>query len=87
MAEPDRVLASPQAAFAGGCQEPGEIRAEAAESNNVAKTTILYACSIEFTEVRCRTPDFIHSVFSVPSVVSPMSDLGFRGGCLTSPEV
>jgi hypothetical protein len=48
--EPNPTLASPRAAFAGGCQELGGLRTEAAERNNVAKTTILHACSTEMAE-------------------------------------
>jgi hypothetical protein len=42
--EPDPILVSSRAAFTGGCQELGDLRTEAAERNNVAKTTILHAC-------------------------------------------
>ena len=44
--------ASPGAAFANGCQKPADLRTEAAERNNVAKTTILHACSTDSTSVR-----------------------------------
>jgi hypothetical protein len=33
-------------ASAGGCQKLGDLRTEAAERNNVAKTTILHACRL-----------------------------------------
>jgi hypothetical protein len=45
LAEPDPVLASPQAAFSGGCQELGDLRTEATERNIFAEKTILHACS------------------------------------------
>ena len=41
--EPDSCVAG--AAFTGGCPEPGDLMTKAAERNNVAKTTILHACS------------------------------------------
>ena len=47
LAEPDPILGSPRASFTGGCQELGDLGTEAAERNNVAKTTILHACSAE----------------------------------------
>jgi hypothetical protein len=54
--EPNPSLASPDVALAGGCQEPGSLRIEAEERNNVARTTILHACSTALAE---RTePDF-----------------------------
>ena len=49
-AGPNPILASSRAASTGGCQEPGDIRTKAAERYNVAKTTILHACSTEITE-------------------------------------
>jgi len=48
--EPNPILASPRAAFAGGCQKLGDLRTEGAKRNNVAKATILHACSTESTE-------------------------------------
>jgi hypothetical protein len=42
--------------FAGGCQQLGGLGTEAAERNNVAKTTILYVCSTELTEGDVRSP-------------------------------
>jgi hypothetical protein len=48
--EPNPILASPRAAFAGGCLELGDLRTEATKRNNVAKATILHACSTENTE-------------------------------------
>ena len=49
--EPNPILASPRAALAGGCQELGDLRTEAAKRNNVAKATILHACSTEWVKV------------------------------------
>ena len=68
--EPNSILASPRAAFAGGCQELGDLRTEAAKRNNVAKATILHACSTETEEVRHGPRPSPGSVFSVASVVS-----------------
>ena len=73
LAEPNPSLASPGAAFAGGCQELGGLRTEAAERNNVAKTTILHACSTENRRVRSEPRPSPDSVFSVASVVDSIS--------------
>jgi hypothetical protein len=37
--------------ISGVCQEPGGLRTEAAERNNVAKATILHACSTDGSEM------------------------------------
>jgi predicted RNase H-like HicB family nuclease len=60
----------------GGFQELGDLRKEAAERNNVAKTTILHACGTEIRGVRSRIPTSPDSVLSLASVVSPVSILG-----------
>ena len=77
--DPNPSIASPGVALDDGLQDPDGLRTEAAERNNVAKTTILHACSTEHTEnwrVRSGIPDLTHSVLSVPSVVNPISVLG-----------
>jgi len=47
---PNSDIASPEVALDDGLQDPDCLRKEAAERNNVAKTTILYACSTEIEE-------------------------------------
>jgi len=77
--DPNSSIASPEEALDDGLQDPDGLRTEAAERNNVAKTTILYACSTEHTEMTegpGRTPGFTHSAFSV---VMPTSVLGLGG--------
>ncbi|MCX6841947.1 MAG: hypothetical protein NTX53_06700, partial [candidate division WOR-3 bacterium] len=41
-------IASPRVALDDGLQDPDGLRTEAAERNNVAKTTILHACSTDY---------------------------------------
>ncbi|MCX6843144.1 MAG: hypothetical protein NTX53_12770 [candidate division WOR-3 bacterium] len=45
--DPSPSIASPRVALDDGLQDPDGLRTEAAERNNVAKTTILHDCSIE----------------------------------------
>ena len=74
--DPNPSIASPGVALDDGLQDPDGPRTEAAKRNNVAKTTILHACSTETTEGTGRTPGFTHSAFSVASVVTSASVLG-----------
>jgi hypothetical protein len=53
--ESDPILAPTRTAFPDGCQEPGGLRTEAAERNNVAETTALHACSTEQVKPGSRT--------------------------------
>ncbi|MCX6843152.1 MAG: hypothetical protein NTX53_12810 [candidate division WOR-3 bacterium] len=48
--DPSPSIASPRVALDDGLQDPDGLRTEAAERNNVAKTTILHACSTESPE-------------------------------------
>jgi len=66
-------IASPGVARDDGLQVPDGLKTEAAESNNVAKTTILHACGTELTERTDPDLGFTDSAFSV---VTPMSGLG-----------
>jgi len=63
--DPNPSIASPGVALDDGLQDPDGPRTEAAKRNNVAKTTILHACSTEFTEGTGRIPGFTPSAFSV----------------------
>ena len=45
--DPNPSIASPGVALDDGLQDPDGLRTEAAERNNVAKTTILHACSTD----------------------------------------
>ncbi|MCX6841949.1 MAG: hypothetical protein NTX53_06710, partial [candidate division WOR-3 bacterium] len=45
--DPSPSIASPRVALDDGLQDPDGLRTEAAERNNVAKTTILHACSTD----------------------------------------
>ena len=55
--DPNPSIASPELALDDGLQDPDGLRTEAAESNNVAKTTILHACGTEVTEGTDRIQD------------------------------
>jgi len=76
--DPNPSIASPGVALDDGLQDPDGLKTEAAESNNVAKTTILHACGTEIWGVRSGIPTFTHSLLSVPSVVNPISVPGIR---------
>ncbi|MCX6844212.1 MAG: hypothetical protein NTX53_18280, partial [candidate division WOR-3 bacterium] len=47
---PSPSIASPRVALDDGLQDPDGLRTEAAERNNVAKTTILHDCSTDSTD-------------------------------------
>jgi hypothetical protein len=71
--ESNPILVSTRTAFASGCQELGVPRTEVAERNIVAETTILHACSTGSRRVRSEPRPSPISVFSVSSVVEPVS--------------
>ena len=75
---PDIALAG--MALDDGLEDPDGLRTEAAERNNVAKETILHACT-ETTEGTDRTPGL---TLSAISVVTPTSVLGGVASALDS---